>query len=84
MKAHPKQKAKHAKGESYEIDQDMFDSNIDIRDSDENFAVSYIKDLKTKRVRRYLQCKYPGCKKIFRREYNLKNHVRMHTGEKPY
>ncbi len=37
----------------------------------------------TSRARNF-QCKYPGCNKSYLKASHLKQHIRSHTGEKPY
>jgi hypothetical protein len=35
-------------------------------------------------VTKYFRCEYEDCNKIFPKEMNLKDHMRIHTGDKPY
>ena len=38
----------------------------------------------TKRVNTMLVCKYDNCNRKFKKSWDLLDHVRQHTGEKPY
>mmetsp|Transcript_5584 Transcript_5584/g.6598 ORF Transcript_5584/g.6598 Transcript_5584/m.6598 type:complete len:88 (+) Transcript_5584:376-639(+) len=39
---------------------------------------------KTQRANTMLVCKYNNCKKQFRKTWDLLDHIRTHTGERPY
>ena len=39
---------------------------------------------RTKRCKNYYICKYDGCEIHFNQFWNLKNHYRTHTGERPF
>ena len=38
----------------------------------------------TKRMNKILTCLYPGCEKTFNKTWNILDHFKVHTGEKPY
>ncbi|CAI2375469.1 unnamed protein product [Moneuplotes crassus] len=44
----------------------------------------YSKRCGPKRTKKYIQCRYQNCAKIFTRTWNFIDHARMHLGIKPY
>lgn len=38
----------------------------------------------TKRMNKVITCNYPGCGKEFNKTWNILDHFKVHTGEKPY
>ena len=51
---------------------------------DYNFETLYRQNKKTGRILRYFICKYDNCNRKFNKTWNFIDHVRIHTGEKPY
>ena len=43
-----------------------------------------VKHLKTQRVKLYFKCKHAGCKSVFKKSCNLRDHFRKHTGQRPF
>lgn len=48
------------------------------------YDVNYQTNKNTGRVIRYYICKYGDCNKRFNKTWNFIDHVRIHTGERPY
>ncbi|CAI2372681.1 unnamed protein product [Moneuplotes crassus] len=48
------------------------------------FEVFFEKNKQTKRSRRNLRCKHKNCGKVFKKAWNLFDHMRIHIGKKPY
>ena len=48
------------------------------------YEVFYEKSDSTRRKRKYMKCSYAGCDKIFKKTCNLFDHLRIHTGDRPF
>lgn len=51
---------------------------------DYKYETAYKQNKTTGRVLRYFICKYENCNRKFNKTWNFIDHVRIHTGEKPY
>lgn len=49
-----------------------------------NFRVFKYKNPKTHRYVKLLRCDFEGCDMIFRKWHNFFDHLRVHTGERPF
>ena len=43
-----------------------------------------VKHKVTQRVKLYFKCKHAGCKSVFKKSCNLRDHFRKHTGQRPF
>lgn len=48
------------------------------------FEIIFEKSPATQRLRRQLRCKHKNCNKVFKKAWNLFDHMRIHTGTKPF
>ena len=48
------------------------------------YKILRYKHAETRRIRRIMECQYPGCNKQFRKRCNFFDHLRIHTNEKPF
>lgn len=52
--------------------------------STRNFRIIKYRSPKTNRNQKILKCDNPGCAKFFRKFHNFYDHLRIHTGERPF
>lgn len=52
--------------------------------SSRNFRIFKFRNAKTHRVRTILKCDFEGCPKTFNKFHNFYDHLRVHTGERPF
>lgn len=52
--------------------------------STRNFRIIKYRNPKTNRSLKILKCDNPGCPKFFRKFHNFYDHLRIHTGERPF
>lgn len=43
-----------------------------------------VRNVVTQRVKLYFKCKHEGCKSVFKKSCNLRDHFRKHTGQRPF
>mmetsp|Transcript_42645 Transcript_42645/g.56306 ORF Transcript_42645/g.56306 Transcript_42645/m.56306 type:complete len:127 (-) Transcript_42645:1104-1484(-) len=43
-----------------------------------------VKHLVSQRVKLYFRCRHTGCKSVFKKSCNLRDHFRKHTGQRPF
>jgi uncharacterized Zn-finger protein len=55
-----------------------------IRPTTSNYSVYKFHNPQTARERKILKCRFEGCEKVFTKFHNFYDHLRCHTGEKPF
>mmetsp|Transcript_4907 Transcript_4907/g.4160 ORF Transcript_4907/g.4160 Transcript_4907/m.4160 type:complete len:120 (+) Transcript_4907:453-812(+) len=50
----------------------------------DDFEIQYVPSHKFKKMKRQFKCTYQNCTKGFSKTWNLFDHLRTHTGEKPF
>ncbi|CAI2359376.1 unnamed protein product [Moneuplotes crassus] len=58
--------------------------NYKIDVANNTFDIYFERSHQTNRKRRMLRCRYDGCSKNFKKAWNLFDHMRIHTGDKPF
>ena len=48
------------------------------------FNLQHLEEKQDKEKTKYYRCSFKECNKVFLKQSNLKDHIRTHTGEKPY
>ena len=43
-----------------------------------------VKNPETQRTKLFFKCNYAGCKSVFKKSCNLRDHFRKHTGQRPF
>ena len=58
--------------------------NNKLSDFPDKYEIIEIHNPQTKRMKKQFKCLIDGCNKIFNKSCNLRDHFRMHSGERPY
>ena len=68
-------------GSKYEFTQENYKSMVP---NTKNFTVYKVFNPNTKRISQVLKCNFEDCDMNFNKWHNFFNHLRVHTGEKPF
>jgi uncharacterized Zn-finger protein len=68
-------------GENYNLKELKIDEAVP---HTKNFRVYKYKNPKTNRFVKILRCDHEGCEMYFRKWHNFFDHLRVHTGERPF